>query len=209
MDIGLFLKGIAIGIGASAPLGPIGVICIQRTLNKGRLSGFVSGLGAALADSFYAIIAGLGLSIIVNFIKEQQIYFEIVGVALLFFIGLRIFYANPAKQLRRQKQKGSNLFSDFFSILALTISNPMAVFLFLALFAGLGLVDEQGGMFSTLQIVIGVFSGAAAWWFTLSTLVNLFREKFRLRRLWWINKIAGLAIFLFGVFAIIGMLFVK
>jgi threonine/homoserine/homoserine lactone efflux protein len=122
---------------------------------------------------------------------------------------LRIFYANPAKQLRRQKQKGNNLFSDFFSILALTLSNPMAVFLFLALFAGLGLVDEQGGMFSTLQIVVGVFSGAAAWWFTLSTLVNIFREKFRLRRLWWINKIAGVAIFLFGVFAIVGMLFIK
>lgn len=207
MDLVWLFKGILIGISASAPLGPIGVLCVQRTLNKGRLSGFISGLGAALADTVYAIIAGMGLTIIINFIREQQLYFEIAGIALLFFLGFKIFYSNPAKQMRKSRRGESNLFEDFFSVSLLTISNPMALFLFLAVFAGLGLIKEDLDFYHTFQIVFGVLLGAAAWWFVLSTIVNKIRYKFRLKRLWWINKIAGAAIVLFGLASIIGMLF--
>ena len=207
MDLVWLFKGILIGISASAPLGPIGVLCVQRTLNKGRLSGFISGLGAALADTVYAIIAGMGLTIIINFIREQQLYFEIAGIALLFFLGFKIFYSNTAKQMRKIRRGGSNLFEDFFSVSLLTISNPMALFLFLAVFAGLGLIKEDLDFYHTFQIVFGVLLGAAAWWFVLSTIVNKIRYKFRLKRLWWINKIAGAAIVLFGLASIIGMLF--
>ncbi|MBN2521519.1 MAG: LysE family transporter [Bacteroidales bacterium] len=208
METGLFLKGLLIGFSTSAPLGPIGVLCVQRSLNKGRLSGFISGMGAAFADTFYAILAGFGLTIIIAFIEERQLYFEIAGIALLFFIGIKIFYANPVKQIR-SKRKKNTLFEDFISVALLTLSNPLALFLFLAVFAGLGLVHKQINMFMTFNLVIGVLVGATTWWFILSSLVNIFRERFRLKSIWWINKIAGAIIILFGLFAIIGMFLLK
>lgn len=209
MEISLFIKGIAVGLSASAPLGPIGVLCVQRTLNKGRWPGFVSGMGAAFADTLYATIAGLGLGFIINFIEEKQLYFEITGIALLFFIGIKIFAANPIKQYRRRGKVKNNLFEDFFSVAFLTLSNPLALFLFLAVFAGLGLVNQGVNQFQTLYLTAGVLAGSTSWWFTLSSLVNKFRDKFKLRSIWWINKIAGAIIVLFGLFAIIGMFFIK
>ena len=205
----LILKGMVVGLAASAPLGPIGVLCVQRTINKGRTVGFVSGMGAAFADTVFAAIAGLGLSMIIEFIREQQLYFEIIGVALLIFIGARIFYSNPIKQYRRSRKEPPNLFGDFISMMGLTLSNPMAIFLFLALFAGLGLINKGANFFLTTQILVGVFAGASLWWFMLSTFVNILRDKFRLRRIWWINKIAGTAIFVFALFAIVGMFFIN
>lgn len=208
METGLFLKGILIGFSTSAPLGPIGVLCVQRTLNKGRVSGFVSGMGAAFADTFYAILAGFGLTFIIAFIEKQQLYFEIAGIALLFFLGLKLFYSNPIKQFRTKKQK-NNLFEDFVSVALITISNPLALFLFLAVFAGLGFVYKEMNFISTFYLVLGVLSGAAAWWFILSSLISLFRKRFRLKSIWWINKIAGAIIILFGLFAIVGMFLFK
>jgi len=209
MELSLFYKGIIIGFSASAPLGPIGVLCVQRTLSKGRLSGFVSGLGAAFADTIYATIAGLGLTMVITFIEEKQLFFEIAGVALLFFLGIKIFSANIVKQARKQKKQRNTLFGDFISVAFLTISNPLALFLFVAVFAGLGLVVEKINFMSTISFIIGVYSGATLWWFILSTIVNKFRDRFRLRSLWWINKIAGTIIVLFGLFAIIGMFFMN
>src|SRR3972149_1033899 len=203
MDFGLFIKGIIIGFSTSAPLGPIGVVCVQRTLSKGRTSGFVSGMGAAFADTFYAILAGFGLSIIISFIEARQMYFEIAGIALCFFIGIKIFYSNPVKQFRPGNKKNS-LFEDFASVALLTLSNPMALFFFLAVFAGLGLVHKEMDLKLTFYLAIGVLAGATAWWFILSSFINIFRDKFRLKSIWWINKIAGAIIILFGLFAIIG-----
>lgn len=209
MEIGLFFKGMLLGFLASAPLGPIGVLCVQRTVNKGRLSGFVSGMGAAFADTLYATIAGFGLTIIISFIEERQLYFEITGIALLFFLGFKIFYANPVKQFRSQKRGKNNLFEDFISVALITLSNPLALFYFLALFAGFGIVNQQASFFNTLILTLGVLSGASSWWFILSTIVGIFRDRFRLRSIWWINKIAGAIIVLFGLFATIGMFIIK
>ena len=129
--IELLIKGIVVGYIASIPLGPIGVICIQRTLSKGKLSGFVSGLGASTADTFLSIVAGLGLSFIIDFVVDYTAIFKLLGGILVIFLGFRIFFKNPVHQFRRKKLKKNNLYTDYISTLVLTLSNPLNIFLFL------------------------------------------------------------------------------
>ncbi|MCB8963492.1 MAG: LysE family transporter [Bacteroidales bacterium] len=205
MILSLLLKGIIIGLVASIPLGPIGVICIQRTINKGKISGFFSGLGAATADTIFAAIAGFSLSYIINFIEERQIIIEFVGGIIVILLGLKTFYTNPVSQLRRHKKKKNKLIEDFISVLLLTSTNPFAIFFFVALFAAAGIVHHSHSMALSSVALIGVFLGGTLWWYTLSSLVNLFRHKFRLKQLWWINKIAGAVILLLGVLAIVNV----
>src|SRR5574344_1647190 len=181
-------EGLIIGFAASVPLGPIGVLCIQRTLNKGRLSGFVSGLGAASSDFIYAIIAGYSVSFVTKFIEEQMFLIKIFGAAILLFLGIKIYLTNPAVQMRRQRKRSAGIFQDYLSTFFLTITNPLAIFLFITAFSVFG--SER--TFITQSILMcGVFTGASLWWLTLSSLVGLFRKKLSLRRLYWINKIAG------------------
>ncbi|HOP03435.1 MAG TPA: LysE family transporter [Tenuifilaceae bacterium] len=201
----LLVKGILIGLLASIPLGPIGVICIQRTINKGRLSGFISGLGAASADTIFATIAGFSLTFIISFIEEKQIAFQAIGGIVVVALGAKIFFTNPIRQLRRHKRKKNSLTEDFISVLLLTITNPLAVFFFLALFAAFGVVSGQTTWFLSLITLGGVFLGAGLWWYALTSLVNLLRNKFRLKQLWWINKISGITIFILGIFALVGV----
>lgn len=205
MDLELLLKGILIGFMISVPLGPIGVLCVQRTLNKGRLSGFVSGLGAAGADTVFALLSGFGISIIIQFVEDQQIYFQIIGGAIILILGINIFYSNPIKQIRMQRLNRNKLSQDFFSVFLLTLSNPMAVFFFLAMFTGVNLASGTISYFNLFIVVAGVSMGAALWWFLLSTVVSLFRHRFRLRNIWWMNKIAGAIIFSLGIAAILSV----
>lgn len=202
----LLIKGIIVGLLASIPLGPIGIICIQRTINKGKLSGFLSGMGAASADTIFAAIAGFSLSFIISFIQEQQVIFQAIGGLIVFGLGIKIFYTNPVRQLRRHKRKQNNLMEDYLSVLLVTITNPLAVFLFIALFASLGVVVEGENILLSLVATSGVFIGAMLWWYILTTLVNIFRNKFRLKQLWWINKLSGAVIFTLGAVAIFGLL---
>jgi len=206
MWVEFLFKGLAIGFAASIPLGPVGVLSIQRTINKGRLSGVVSGMGAAFVDTVYATIAVLGLGFIISFIEQHQLYIQIIGGSVLIYLGIRIFRTNPIKQLRRHRKGKSKLIEDFISIVFLTLSNPLGVFLFVAAFAGIGVVSSRADHVSTIFIILGVFLGAFLWWFLLSSLVDLFRAKFRLKQLWWVNKIAGLAIFVFGTIVFISAL---
>lgn len=191
MDLINLLDGIIVGLSASIPLGPIGVLVVQRTLNKGRLSGFYSGLGAALSDTIYAIIAGFSLSFIVGYIETHMLLIQIVGASILIGLGLKIFFTNPAVELRRQRNKSTSLTQDFFSTFLLTITNPLAVFLFMAFFAGLRVVDADQSPADRYLVILGVLMGASLWWFGLSSVVNLLRSKINLRRLFWLNKIAG------------------
>ncbi len=201
MYLGNIIDGIIIGISASIPLGPIGVLVVQRTLNKGHLSGFVSGLGAAMSDTIYAIIAGFSLSFIVGFIETQLLWIQIFGAIILISLGLKIYNTNPAIQLRKQKKKSTSLIQDFFSTFALTVANPLAVFLFMAFFAGFRVVGSKNTSIEHLLLISGVLIGAASWWLILSSLVNMFRSKINLRRLFWINKIAGSTIIVLVVIA--------
>jgi threonine/homoserine/homoserine lactone efflux protein len=203
-------KGIIIGLSASIPLGPIGVLCIQRTLNKGRRSGFISGLGAAAADGFYAIIAGFSVSIVIDYLTEFQLYLRIAGSIVLFVLGYSLITTNPAVQLRKQlKKKRKGLFGDFISIFALTVSNPITVFVFAAVFAGFHVVEKTSETTSVLVLIIGILTGASIWWFTLSSIVSIFKEKFRLRNLLIINRIAGILVIAFGGFVIATIFFDK
>ena len=195
------IDGMLVGFSASVPLGPIGVLCIQRTLQRGRLSGFVSGLGAASSDIIYAIIAGFSLSFIVTFIEEQFVWIQVFGSIILILLGWHIFRSNPAKQLRKQrsgKSKNSYL-QDYVSTFLLTFSNPLAIFLFIAFFAGFGVVMTNSGIYGQLVLITGVFLGAAAWWFLLTSVVGFFRSAGNLRRLFWINRIAGATIIILVV----------
>jgi threonine/homoserine/homoserine lactone efflux protein len=201
----IFIKGIIIGLLVSAPLGPIGIMCIQRTLNRGYMSGFVSGLGAAAADIIFAVIAGFGLSIILNFIEEKHIYFQILGGIFVLYIGYRIFNTNPVKQLRLQRLNKTRLSQDFASIFLLTISNPMAVFLFIAIMAALKVANDLYSIFELSILIAGIAGGAILWWFVLASIANRFRKKIRLKNIWWLNKITGSVVFLFGLVVIISV----
>jgi len=207
VEIGFLIKGILVGFLASIPLGPVGVLCIQRTINKGRLSGMFSGMGSATVDAFFALVAALGLTYIINFIEEQQFYIQLIGGVVLIVVGARIFYANPIKQIRRHRRRKNKLIEDYFSVLFLTLSNPVAIFLFVAAFAGIGIVSSNDSTLDSSFIVIGVFFGAMFWWLTLTFLVDLFRKRFRLKQLWWINKIAGVIVVVFGVAAMLSVFF--
>jgi threonine/homoserine/homoserine lactone efflux protein len=201
MFIDLFWKGIIIGISASIPMGPVGVLCVNKTLNKGRISGFVTGSGAALADALYAIIAGFGISFIIDFVVDYQNLVKVLGGMLVFYFGYKLFTTNPAKQLRKQmKTKGRGLWGDFLTSFALTISNPVGLFVFGIVFAGFGLLAGDASLGAVLVLIFGVISGAILWWFTLSTLVSIFRNKFRLRRLLYVNKVSGVIVMVFGLF---------
>lgn len=201
MGLMLLVKGIIVGLLASIPLGPVGVICIQRTINKGKLSGFISGLGAATADTIFATIAGFSITFVINFIEEKQFFFQVIGGVIVMILGVSIFYTNPIRQLKRHRKNKSSMLEDYLSVLFITITNPLAVFLFIGLFASLRIVSTVGNGLYVGILLSGVFLGAATWWFVLSTIINRFRARFRLKQLWYINKISGGAIFILGLIA--------
>jgi len=209
MGIMSFVNGVILGFSASVPLGPIGLICIQKTLNRGRWAGIISGAGAASSDTFFAIIAAFGISFISNFIEQQQFTLRIIGSIILVLLGLKIFLTNLAIQIRKQNRKKNNLLSDFISIFFLTLSNPVTVFVFGAVFASSGVIKVQNTFVDLVFIVIGVFAGAMFWWLILTNIVNSFRKKFNLKRLWWINKITGAVIVLFGIFVFIASFVIR
>jgi threonine/homoserine/homoserine lactone efflux protein len=202
-----FWKGVIVGLSASIPLGPVGVLCIQRTLNKGRISGFFSGLGAASADVFYATIAGFGVSFIIDYLIEYQTFLRIIGSIVLFLLGYRLWYSNPGIELRKQlKRKRKGLFGDFLSTFALTISNPITIFVFAAVFASFSIVDTRANLWAVIILILGILFGASLYWFSLSSIVNIFRDKFRLRRLLYINRIASIFVIIFGIVIILSIL---
>jgi threonine/homoserine/homoserine lactone efflux protein len=207
MELELIWKGFIIGVAVSIPLGPIGMLCIQRTVNKNWRSGMSAGLGAATSDTIYAIIAGFSMTMIIDFITAHSIYFEIFGAIILILLGLHIFNSNPSQELQKFKKKGSTYLQDYFFTLLLTVSNPMAVFVFIAVFAGSGLALKLSAPMKSLMIITGVFGGASSWWFVLTGMVNLFRHKINLHMLWWANKIVGIVIIIFAIVSFIYLRF--
>jgi Putative threonine efflux protein len=197
------LKGIIVGAGASIPLGPIGVMCIQKTLSKGRASGYLTGAGASVADSFYAMLAILSLAVVKSFISHHQPIVMLIGGTIVAVIGLKIFLTNPIKQIRMRIYGEKKLFGDFITSFIMTITNPGALFLILGLFAFANLnVDEHSSMSIIFAAVAGVFIGANLWWVTLCTSINVFRNKLRLRQLMLINRISGIIIMAIGLFSV-------
>lgn len=196
MDFSFFLKGLLLGFSIAAPVGPIGILCIRRTIAHGRVSGFISGLGAATADAFYGFIAGFGLTVISSFLVNQQIILKLVGGLFLLYLGYTTFISLPSE--KSANVKGADLIGDYFSTLGLTITNPLTILSFIAVFAGLGLVHKGANYFSAFLLVFGVFLGSVLWWIILSGVIGFFRKNFKTRSLRWVNIISGSIILVFG-----------
>jgi threonine/homoserine/homoserine lactone efflux protein len=202
MDMPYLLQGGIIGLSIAAPVGPIGVLCIRRTLAEGRLAGLVSGLGAATADAFYGSIAGFGLTAISGLLVSQQAWLRLVGGLFLCYLGVKTLLARPAQQAAAVPGRG--LWQTYASTLFLTLTNPMTILSFAAIFAGLGLGGTYGDYASAAMLVLGVFLGSAAWWLLLSSSVGAFRTKFPAAGLLWVNRVSGVIILGFGVVALAG-----
>ncbi|GHV67584.1 hypothetical protein FACS1894199_13360 [Bacteroidia bacterium] len=207
-DLAYILRGVGIGLMVSVPLGPMGVLIIQKTLQKGALSGFFAGMGASFADLFYATIAAFGLGLVMDTIQAHATVLQIIGGICLLALGLKIYFGNPLKQLKsRQKVTKTGLLGDFLSLFFLTVSSPISVVVFLAVFAGTPVFGDSPTFTVQIMVLAGVLLGGTSWWYTLSTIVNIFRKKFKLRLLITINRITGLVISALGGILVILALF--
>ena len=203
-DISFLLQGLILGFSIAAPVGPIGVLCIRRTLTEGRIAGFVSGLGAATADAFYGAIAGFGLTFISTFLIDQQLWLRLTGGFFLLYLGVKTFRSSPPDNAALQDRSG--IFGAYASTLVFTLTNPLTILSFAAIYAGLGLTATGRNYVSAALLVLGVFAGSAAWWLILSGGISLFRKSFTLEALGWINKVSGLAITIFGLIVLRGLM---
>jgi threonine/homoserine/homoserine lactone efflux protein len=203
MESEMFIKGFVIGFSIAAPVGPIGILCIQRTVSGGQVRGLVTGLGAATADAIYGLIAAFGLTFISNFLVAQSVWFRLFGGLFLFYLGLRALFRNPRQQ--SVSVANSTNFAAYGTTFFLTLTNPMTILFFAGIFAGLGIVSESARYASAALMVMGVFTGSATWWLLLSGATGILRNKMREVNLAWVNKIAGLVILAFGVIAVSGL----
>lgn len=195
------LHGLLIGILVSAPMGPIGALCIQRTLNKGRWSGFYTGVGAAISDCIYCLLTGLGLSFVTDYILEYQIWIEIFGSVALFLFGYYIFRRNPAGSLRTADDRPNAYTRDFATGFLLTFSNPLIIFLILGLFARFNIMQDS--VLITIAGFLSIGAGALLWWLGITTAVSKMSSRFNVRSLWIVNRIIGTIIILFALFGFV------
>ena len=185
----LFVKGLIVGFCLAAPVGPIAVLCVQRTISHGRLAGLVSGLGAAVADALYGTLAAFGVTVISSFLMDHRLVFQRVGGAVLLVLGARLLFLKPPKPEEVDADRG--LFADFLSTLVLTLTNPMTFVAFVAVFATFGIGAVHGHSFLTAELVAGVLLGSSSWFAFLVVLANFFRGRFRYETLVAINRATG------------------
>lgn len=199
MSILYLLRGLVLGFAIAAPVGPIGVLCIRRTLAEGRLVGFVTGLGAATADATYGAVAAFGVSAISSVLVGQRLWIHLLGACFLAWLALRTLTAQPAEHTSAPTRRGG-LLAAWASTLGLTLTNPATILSFAAVFAGIGL-GGVGYAAATLT-VIGVFLGSACWWLILSGGVSLLRARFDTRGMRMVNIVSGLALLGFAIFSL-------
>jgi len=204
-EIEIFLKGLIVGLSIAVPVGPIGILCIRRTLAQGRIIGLLSGLGAATADAFYGGIAGFGLTILSNFLIGQKIWLHLIGGGLLCILGVKTFLSRPAEQGTSVEGRDS-LWNAYLSTFFLTLTNPMTLLFFAAVFAGLGIGSERHHYVTAGILVSGVFIGSAMWWLVLVGFTGILQALFNLKRLQWLNRISGLIIIGFALYAFLSLL---
>jgi threonine/homoserine/homoserine lactone efflux protein len=196
----ILLKGMLIGFSIAAPVGPIGLLCIGRTLARGHRHGLVSGLGAATADAFYGSVAGFGLTFISGFLVDHQVWLRLIGGLFLCYLGLRTLLSRSAGPTATESHRG--LLYDYVSTLCLTLTNPVTILAFAAIFAGLGVTADYGDYGAAGALVAGVFLGSALWWLGLSGAVSVLRARLNPVLLTWVNRLSGLVIVGFGLAAL-------
>lgn len=200
MDLAIFGRGMIMGLAVAAPVGPIGLLCIQRTLKDGRIYGLATGLGAATADGLYGLVAAFGLTFIASFFLEQQAWIALLGGLYLCYLGMRIIRSAPPADVA-QNQRGG-LFRAYGTTFLLTLTNPVTILSFVAIFAGLGLAQGRDDYLEAGVLVLGVFCGSAAWWLFLSSGVSLIRERVNAQAMIWVNRLSGSIIIAFGLIAL-------
>lgn len=189
--LGLVTKGIMIGVLVSAPMGPIGMLCIQRTLNKGRWHGFITGLGAALSDVIYASLTCLGMGVVVNFVEANQAPLQLVGSFVLGIFGYYIYQSNPTRSLRKQGERKLSFTQDFITAFLLTFSNVLIVLLYIGLFARFTFILPEHSVGMLAVGIVGIGIGAILWWFGITYIVAKLRKWFNVRGIWRLNRIVG------------------
>lgn len=205
MDASVFLfKGLVLGFSIAAPVGPIGVLCIRRTLSGGMSQGIISGLGAATADALYGLIAAFGVTAIGAFLTDHTYWLRLVGGLFLLYLGYKTFRSAPENKSAIAKS-GDHL-TAFVSTLFLTLTNPMTILSFAAIFAGLGAGSTGNGWTSAALIVFGVFTGSLLWWILLACIIGYLRTGFDPARLHWVNRISGVVICTFGLISLSGIM---
>jgi threonine/homoserine/homoserine lactone efflux protein len=194
------IKGFVIGATAAMPVGPIAILVIQKTMGKGRQAGFVTGLGASIVDTMYAIIALFALAFAQSMIEKHENIILLVGGAILTLIGISMALSNPFRKRRKGRDGKSEVSSkDFLQAIAMGISNPMAIFVMFALFAFFGVAEDTPRDWNVAPIILSVSSGSVTYWFLLSWILSRFRDKFSLRTLLWISRVMGAIVIIIGL----------
>ena len=192
------LKGVLVGIVIAVPVGPVGVLCVRRTIFEGRLFGFVSGLGAASADTVFGVIAGFGLTVISDALLGFQDWLRAAGGLFLLWIGIEGLRKRVVATAR-PKRSANNLFGAYLTTFALTISNPVTILAFVGIFAGVGFAGHEATLGRAAMLVLGVLLGSLFWWAGLSLGTGLFRKRFSERHLVWLNRASGAILTLSGL----------
>ncbi len=202
MDAGLALRGLLVGLSIAAPVGPIGVLCIRRTLADGRAIGLATGLGAAAADGVYGAVAGFGITAVADVLVGQQRWLQLGGGVFLLYLGVRAMLAQPPAAAGGERSRRDRL-GAFTSTFALTLANPATILSFVAIFAGLGVGAGGGDYGSAVTFVAGVVIGSALWWLLLTTAVARLGRRVGPRALRWINRVSGAVLAAFGLLALV------
>ena len=204
MFLSAVFRGVVLGFSIAAPVGPIGLLCIQRTLERGFRSGVASGLGAAAADAAYGALAAFGFSALAGLLVASSGAVGLAGGLFLCWLGIRIFLAKPAPRAAGAPENGRGLLADFASTFILTLSNPMTILFFAAVITGFSGETSASGTLQGLLLVTGVFLGSVAWWLFLSLLVGGFGKRFDDRARLLVNHISGAVVLGFGIYAALG-----
>ena len=199
----MLLRGLAIGILVSAPMGPVGMLCIQRTLDKGRKAGLFTGIGAALSDLLYCLITGFGLSFIEEFLERNQSIISLVGSVVLIAFGIYLFKSNPSKSLKKPDDNRSTAHKNILTGFLFTVSNPLILFLIIGLFARFNFLLPEMKFYHYILGYIFIFGGALGWWWVVTTFVDKVSAHFNLRSMWLINRIIGSVILIFALVGIV------
>ncbi len=200
-----FLKGLIIGFAMAVPIGPIGIMCIRKTLAEGHSRGMIIGLGAATADSLYGSIAVFGLTFISDVIASQHFWVSLLGGGLLLFLGIRTFRTKRKGRIMPFNKKQKGLLGSYISAFLLALTNPVTIFAFVAVFAAFGL-GHRLHIVSAYILVLGVFTGSCLWFLTLGYVAKLFRKNLNSDGLRWVNRISGALIILSGVVALVRLI---
>jgi threonine/homoserine/homoserine lactone efflux protein len=204
MDLSFFIKGLIFGFSIAAPVGPIGILCIRRSLTSGWTAGLLTGMGAATADALYGCVAGFGLAGVTGFVVGQRAWIQTVGGLFLCWLGLRIILSGTDEKPAAKASGCAAM--GYLSALFLTLTNPMTILSFAAVFAGMGLGSIGAGHMAAGWLVAGVFSGSMAWWTILSSASSLFNTRMNAKSMRWINRFSGAVLTGFGLAAVIGRL---